>query len=642
MALGNVNVPGASGIELKKAQETANKALSTITETQDTMNKALETITKVAFTIDVVPSQNGELVYNGAAQTVVLNNYSPDIMTLGGTTSATNAGDYEATVTPKDEYQWSDGTKTAKKIKWSIKKATVAVPIQSGGLTYNGESQSPYWNGYDINKMTIGGQSSGTNADDYSATFTLKANYQWPDGTTAAKSVKWTINKAAGSLSLSKTNVSITSGSTTQRVTATKAGTGALSASSNNTGVASVSIDGNNIVITGKANGSATITVKVAEGANHTAPANKTISVTVAMSDVFGVCWNKTTATALTRLTPSNDPNNLVTVNITSNPSPAVGTGAGSSPFDSYAPWKDMDEYNIVNNAVGARKGSSGFSRTANDTMVYIPAFWFKVVEAGGKRYFYISNAAKDGFTKHPGSGKYVGRYNTVGGYMSKSGAAPQVSMTRATARQQSRAKGNKWSQYDFATWNAVWLLYLVEFADWDSQKKIGRGIVDGNSNAQNTGGTDSMTYHTGRAAGTDGKTAVQYRHIENPWGNVWEWIDGINFNGRAVHICTNPANYADDTTTNYSSAGITLTTDGWIKDLGLSGNFPWAFLPTGVGGSETTCIPDYVGSNTGWRVLLCGGLWINGSYAGLFSFNADYASSSTNTIFGARLLYHP
>ena len=230
---------------------------------------------------------------------------------------------------------------------------------------------------------------------------------------------------------------------------------------------------------------------------------------------------------------------------------------------------------------------------------------------------------------------------NSISGYFSKSGTAPLGSMTRATARTQSKAKGSKWSQYDFASWNAVWLLYLVEFADWNSQAKIGRGNVEGGS-IQNNGGTDSMTYHTGRAAGTDGKTQVQYRHIEKPWGNIWEWIDGANFNARKSYICTNPANYADDTTANYTDAGVTLPSSGWIKDLGMSNNFPWAFLPNTSGGSETTYIPDYVYSNTGWCVLMVGGYCSNGSNAGLLYFHASNSSSITSSGIGARLLYHP
>ena len=168
-----------------------------------------------------------------------------------------------------------------------------------------------------------------------------------------------------------------------------------------------------------------------------------------------------------------------------------------------------------------------------------------------------------------------------------------------------------------------------MEFADWNSQAQIGRGYVDGNSSAINSGATDSMSYHTGRPSGTDGKTAVQYRHIENPWGNVWEWIDGANFNNQAAYICTNPANYADDTTSNYTAAGVTLCSSGWIKDLGLSNTFPWAFLPDANGGSETTYIPDYVASSSGWQVLMVGGNWNNGSNAGLFYFYANSSSSS-------------
>ena len=273
--------------------------------------------------------------------------------------------------------------------------------------------------------------------------------------------------------------------------------------------------------------------------------------------------------------------------------------------------------------------------------MVYIPEFWFKIVESGNYRYFYIANKAKDGFTKHPGSGKYVGRYNTVSGNASKSGAAPQASQTRAQFRSGAKGKGSKWSLHDFAAWNAVWLLYLVEFADWNSQAQIGRGNVDGSS-LKNTGGTDSMSYHTGRASGTDGKTQVQYRHIEDPWGNIWEWIDGANFNNQAAYICTNPANYADDTTSNYTSAGVTLCSSGWIKDLGLSNTFPWAFLPDANGGSETTYIPDYVFSGSGWQVLMVGGNWNNGSSAGLFYFNANNSSSNSNGNIGARLLVFP
>lgn len=361
--------------------------------------------------------------------------------------------------------------------------------------------------------------------------------------------------------------------------------------------------------------------------------------------NVFGVCWDYgNSSTALSRLTKSNDPNKVVTADITTEPSAAVGTASGSSPFDNYAPWKNMDEYNIVDNAVKYRKGETGFSRTDYDTMVYIPEYWYKIVDdtANSKRYFYITEKAVAGFEKHPGSGKYVGRYNTISGYASKSGAAPLVNITRATARTGSKGKGNKWSEYDFASWCAVWLLYLVEFADWDSQSKIGRGYADGNSRAINSGGTDSMAYHTGRASGTDGKTAVQYRHIENPYGNVTEWIDGINFSDGTVYVCTTPANYADDTASNYTQIGTKAQSNGSIKSIGMATAAPWAFFPTAVGKSETTYIPDYAYYNSGWYVLRVGGSWISGDDAGFFCFGAGNSSTASYSYVGARLLFHP
>ena len=66
-------------------------------------------------------------------------------------------------------------------------------------------------------------------------------------------------------------------------ISVTRAGNGAVSASSSNTNVATVSVSGTTVTVTAKAKGTATITVKVAEGTNHTAPANRTCSVSVTL-----------------------------------------------------------------------------------------------------------------------------------------------------------------------------------------------------------------------------------------------------------------------------------------------------------------------------------------------------------------------
>ena len=248
---------------------------------QDAANAALDAVSGIVYTINVLPSQNGTLTYNGQAQSPSWNAYNPDALTLGGVTTGTNVGTYTATFTPKGRYKWADGTQTAKEVTWTINAATMTIPTQSNSLTYTGSAQSPTWNNYDSGKMTLGGTTSGTNAGSYNATFTPKTNYKWADGSTGAKTVAWSIAKAAGSLSLNKTSIKLTAAKTTDTITVTRAGDGKITATSSAPTVASVSVSGSVVTVTAKAKGKATITVSVAAGTNHNAPANKTCSVEV-------------------------------------------------------------------------------------------------------------------------------------------------------------------------------------------------------------------------------------------------------------------------------------------------------------------------------------------------------------------------
>lgn len=265
------------------ANTAANEAKTAASNAQKAANDALKAVTKLTSVINSVPTQAGILTYTGAAQSPSWNGYDTEKLTIGGTTSGTNAGNYAATFTPKEGYEWADGTKTAKSVTWTISKASLSVPAQSGTLTYTGSAQSPQWSNYDSNKLTIGGTSTATNAGSYAATFTPKANYQWSDGSTSAKSVTWAIGKAAGSLTLAKSSVTLNISSLTESVAVTRAGDGVISATSSNTATARVEVSGTSVKITGLKAGTAKITVKVAAGTNHTAPSDKTINVTVSL-----------------------------------------------------------------------------------------------------------------------------------------------------------------------------------------------------------------------------------------------------------------------------------------------------------------------------------------------------------------------
>lgn len=170
----------------------------------------------------------------------------------------------------------------------TVNRKSIAKPTWKNNLIYNGNPQSinstSYWNNYNTSYMTIGGTTSATNAGTYAASFTPGSNYRWTDGTTAAINVNWTINKAAGSLSVSPTTVAINGNnySSGVAVTITRAGDGVISYSPTSISGLTLSLSGNTLTI--KGNGSTavsakTITISVAAGTNYTAPSSKTITV---------------------------------------------------------------------------------------------------------------------------------------------------------------------------------------------------------------------------------------------------------------------------------------------------------------------------------------------------------------------------
>lgn len=705
---------------------------------------AVQAITVERGTISV-PTVSGSLTYNGQAQSPTLTGYDADKMVLSGDTSGTNAGSYTAVVTPTEQYKWADGSTEAKDIQWSIDKATPSitfdpesvsldtsttsqevavgytgdgvlsaqsnnsgvatvslsgnmltvdgvdtgsttitvsasegtnytavsaslsvavqfvitipvVPSQKGTLTYNGEAQMAEWNDLNTEELTLVGASYQTNAGTYTMGFQPKPGYQWWDGTTETKNATWTIRKAMNNVSLLPSGkVTLNANNKSVTYTASTRFGGDISVSWSNpdySQYASFSFNNENKTVTVLAKKELpnnlnyiSLIFLSEESENWDSSTNSRMIDIESLTSVFGVSWDSSQpSTALTRLTKANDPNKLVTVDITTEPVPAVGTGSGSSPFDNYMPWMGMEEVDID---ASGRVYPANRTSPSSATCVKIPQFYYKVEKSGNIFRYYIADGPIDGFSLHPGSESYVARYegylvNKSGGQAlcSYSNTPAKTGLTRAEFRNYAKNFASNAQLYDFAAWCAVGLLYLVEFADWDSQKKMGQGIVNDTA-AHKTGETDVMVYHTGRAAGTDGKTAVQYRGIENPWGNVSEFIDGINILTQVAFICTEPESYADDTNDNYKSCGFTTPDSGFIKELGFSSVFPWALLPDiSGGGSSTTYIPDFVYSSLGERVLNVGGHITSEQEAGLFFFHAGVSSLGKSDKIGSRLQF--
>ena len=508
----------------------------------------------------------------------------------------------------------------------TVQKANITVPTQSGSLTYNGGPQSPTWNNYDTAEMTIGGVTSGTNAGSYNAQFSLKdtVGTQWADGTTGDKTVAWSIQKAAGSLSLSPTSMTLDADNPSKTITVTRSGTGAISAQSSAPDVASVSVSGNKITVTGHENGDVTVTVKVAADSNYNAPAAKTCSVTVSFAQIYGVQWDGTAATTWSRTDAAET---FV------NPTPAVNNGNGSSPFDTIMPWAGM----VVEDDATAGK------------LVKIPKYWFKWTRSGNGMKLQISNGPEAGFHVSPahadrGDGKgerdyvYVGRYHCNTSYKSQAGSQPAASMTRAQARSNIHNLGSTYWQYDFAMYWTIMMLYLVEYADWNSQATIGYGCSP-SSQKFNMGATDAMIYHTGTsAASRTTYGSVQYRHIEGLWDNVYDWCDGIRFSGSTVYCIANPASFSD--TSGGTNVGTRATSSGWISGWTnpTADGFEYALYPNAVSGSETTYVCDYCVYIASGVVLLVGGYCGQVQSHGAFYLVGNNTASDASAYVGCRL----
>ena len=512
--------------------------------------------------------------------------------------------------------QYTEGgvTKTATQAI-TVTRTALAVPTQSGSLTYTGSAQSPTWSNYNSSKMTLGGATSGTNAGSYNATFTLKdtALYCWPDGTLTAKTVAWSIGKAAGTLSLSPATLRLEPGTLSGTFTIETNSTGAISVENHSPSTITVTRNGKVVTVTsnGQKSGTVNVTVTVAGDGNHTAPAAKSCAVTCAFVRIYGVSWDGTSTTLLSRTDDAAGFTNPVAY--------MSGISNYGSPFDGKLPWSGMT---VVDDAEAGK-------------LVKIPKFWYKLTQSGNGLKIQISDAAQDGFSVSPahmdrGDGKgerdvvYIGRYHCRSSdYKSYGGSAPGINITRSTARSGIHALGSTMWQSDFLMAFTIWLLYIVEYADWNSQEVIGYGCGSGSSSGvQNMGYTDSMPYHTGTTASdreTYGAT-TQYRNIEGLWENCADWMDGCYYNSNGMMVILNPSAFSD------SSGGVLVgkPPSGWISALSVKtvSGLPPLFISSGDSGSDSTYVPDYWDYSAYGPCLSRGGDYGQGQDGGMFCVN--------------------
>lgn len=162
------------------------------------------------------------------------------------------------------------------------------------------------------------------------------------------------------------------------------------------------------------------------------------------------------------------------------------------------------------------------------------------------------------------------------------------------------------------------------------------------------TGGADTLGIHTGRAAGTDGKTEVGFFGMQGLWGNFYQFLDGWNMDTTYYPwVNDNPATYEDAKFASpYKRVGFQMPSaaDGYARRFAFDPLNPWAMLTGEVEGASSGPIGDYYyrSATPNERVLLVGGYWINGSIDGPWYLFVNSASSFASWYSGARLLWKP
>ena len=310
--------------------------------------------------------------------------------------------------------------------------------------------------------------------------------------------------------------------------------------------------------------------------------------------------------------------------------------------------------------------------------MVEVPATHYIMCTDGSLKYFLIKNSQFT-FTKsdstvvtstlHPfftegGTNRayqYWGAFESVwydndgGGYKNHDGSTvaaagdkavsmpgyqPLTYQTRPEMRTLHTAYGSSFHTESYYADEFIGLLFITEFGTFNSQIAL-PGYTEGTwvyANTRTTGRTMHLGNTSGTIAGVSGfdpgtyNIANSYRGIENCYGHVYKWLDGINFNSQRIYINNNPGTWAEDTATNYTDTGLYLPASGYqmLLHTGL-------MLPSTVGADSATYITDYAYSAAGWLALLSGGSLGVGANAGVFYRAANYAGSGRGAAFGSR-----
>jgi len=366
---------------------------------------------------------------------------------------------------------------------------------------------------------------------------------------------------------------------------------------------------------------------------------------------------------------------------------------AGAAFFAKHPIYSKMRRCNVADDGtINAYHGDAAFAYDGSNgqVMVYVPAFWYRSYKDDQYIRWFISATPRSGFKRHPAFisdsvdkdyfmwGAFEGcAYDTsetayitddaagvdftattgdvlssIAGVKPISGA--NNSFTRANARILAENRGDGWQLIDFNQLSAIQMLFMVEAGTLNSQS-IYEGVTDlalGTGNKSiNTGYTAGVGTESSDLGNTSGEVVIttdaatqpfSYHGIENLYGNINAWLDGINTSGYVAFIADH--GYVDNVLIDpYASTNVTFPTpNGFITAIGFNDSIDYGFIPSASAGSDSTYLCDQTFTNTGLRTVEWGASWNDESNGGLYKITCVNATTNYYKANGARLAYVP
>lgn len=238
--------------------------------------------------------------------------------------------------------------------------------------------------------------------------------------------------------------------------------------------------------------------------------------------------------------------------------------------------------------------------------------------------------------------GAYLG-YISSSKLYSSSGKTPSAYQTIGTCRNYAQARG---AGYGILAWFQLVYMqaaYLFIHGSLNSQEAVGNGRAAGGSaiatGGANTYGMDSEVCKAQNPTFlTDNLHSVKCLGVEDLWGNLWQFCDGIVTSNYNLMVATTGFN---DAGLGYVNAGI-QSYAAWSGTYisAVAGNDLAGFYPTQASGSATTYFCDNHHQAANGQSCHVGGSWGYGTACGVFTLHNQTAASQTFENVGSRLMY--